>query len=228
MFAAGTEVDVLRHRADGDDALLLAVLGAEYDAVANGGPGRAALHRPAVHAHLTGRRQDCAAQQTHELGASGADEAEEAGDLAAGHAEGHRFPQARPGQTADLQPAGRVSTRPVVVDVREFAADHAPDQRVARHPGQRIVRDDVPAVAQHRGGVAELKDLVQAVGDVEDGVSVNKLSDELIAYGMQEINNLLENFNRCVLEDAWMQSYEFYSSRADGAYEFELPKYLNI
>jgi hypothetical protein len=86
----------------------------------------------------------------------------------------------------------------------------------------------VPAVAQHRGGVAELKDLVQAVGDVEDGVSVNKLSDELIAYGMQEINNLLENFNRCVLEDAWMQSYEFYSSRADGAYEFELPKYLNI
>lgn len=64
--------------------------------------------------------------------------------------------------------------------------------------------------------------------DRNGGVSVNKLSDELIAYGMQEINNLLENFNRCVLEDAWMQSYEFYSSRADGAYEFELPKYLNI
>jgi hypothetical protein len=64
--------------------------------------------------------------------------------------------------------------------------------------------------------------------DRNGGVSVNKLSEELIAYGMQEINNLLENFNRCVLEDAWMQSYEFYSSRADGAYEFELPKYLNI
>lgn len=64
--------------------------------------------------------------------------------------------------------------------------------------------------------------------DRNGGVSVNKLSDELIAYGMQEINNLLENFNRCILEDAWLQSYEFYSSRADGAYEFELPKYLNI
>ena len=64
--------------------------------------------------------------------------------------------------------------------------------------------------------------------DRNGGVSVNKLSDELIAYGRQEINNLLENFNRCILEDAWLQSYEFYSLRSDGAYEFELPKYLNI
>ena len=64
--------------------------------------------------------------------------------------------------------------------------------------------------------------------DRNGGVSVNKLSDELIAHGMQQINNLLENFNRCILEDAWLQSYEFYSTRADGAYEFELPKYLNI
>ena len=64
--------------------------------------------------------------------------------------------------------------------------------------------------------------------DRNGGVSVNKLSDELIAHGMQQINNLLENFNRCILEDAWLQSYEFYSTRSDGAYEFELPKYLNI
>ena len=64
--------------------------------------------------------------------------------------------------------------------------------------------------------------------DKNGGVSVNKLSEELIAHGMQEINILLENFNRCILEDAWMYSYDFYSKRSDGVHEFELPKYLNI
>jgi len=64
--------------------------------------------------------------------------------------------------------------------------------------------------------------------DRNGGVSVNKLSEDLIAYGMNQINNLLENFNRCILQDAWLESYEFYSNRSDGAYEFELPNYLNI
>jgi hypothetical protein len=72
------------------------------------------------------------------------------------------------------------------------------------------------------------RDYYLLAADRNGGVSVNKLSDDLIAYGRQEINNLLENFNRCILEDAWLQSYEFYSLRSDGAYEFELPKYLNI
>jgi hypothetical protein len=62
--------------------------------------------------------------------------------------------------------------------------------------------------------------------DRNNGLSVHKLSQDLIDYGIKEVNKMLEDFNRAILEDSWNKSYDFYSDRMDGAFEFELPKYL--
>lgn len=62
--------------------------------------------------------------------------------------------------------------------------------------------------------------------DHSHNISVNEISPELMAYGKQELSRLLGEFNRCILENRWYESYEFYSERWDGVYAFDKPSYL--
>ena len=61
--------------------------------------------------------------------------------------------------------------------------------------------------------------------DKSGGVSTHKISLELIEYGKKQLDNILEEFNRCILENKWHQSYDFYSQRYDGTYIFDRPAY---
>lgn len=69
------------------------------------------------------------------------------------------------------------------------------------------------------------KDFYNIAVDRTGGVSVHKMSRQTIDYGKNCLDDILENFNRCILEDAWLKSYEFYSNKL--YYDFDLPKYLN-
>ena len=132
--------------------------------------------------HLAPDGSDGAADQAHELAAAGADETEETEDFAAFHRERNRGAQTGPGEIAHVEAVRTVEAGAVVVDVGELAADHALHERVAGDGGERLVGDDVAAVAEDGGGVADLVDLVHAVGHVEDGV----------ALGLEVANDLEE------------------------------------
>jgi hypothetical protein len=71
-----------------------------------------------------------------------------------------------------------VGTRGVVVDVGEFAADHALHDGVAGEGGE-LGGFDVAAVAEDGDAVAEFEDLLHAVRDVEDGAPARaELADD--------------------------------------------------
>lgn len=62
--------------------------------------------------------------------------------------------------------------------------------------------------------------------DKKGGVSVHKLEMALIEHGMIEYNSLMDKFNECILKDAFDQSYDFWSTRYDGAFPVEKPKWM--
>lgn len=80
--------------------------------------------------------------------------------------------------------------------------------------------------AMYLFGNKAVKDYYIIAVDAEGGVSVHKLHDNLLAYGMERYDYLLGKFNECILTDAWDQSYDFWSDRFDGTFVAEKPGYL--
>lgn len=70
------------------------------------------------------------------------------------------------------------------------------------------------------------KDYYIIAVDRKGGVSVHLLSKELIGYGMEEYNYLMDKFNECVLFDLWDSSFDFYCPSPGGIYTAEKPAYL--
>ncbi len=62
--------------------------------------------------------------------------------------------------------------------------------------------------------------------DKSNGVSVHQLTETLLTHAMKEVDTLLDQFNKCILEDGFNKSYDFYSERFDGAYYCDKPAYL--
>ena len=62
--------------------------------------------------------------------------------------------------------------------------------------------------------------------DKKGGVSVHKITMDLLEYANRELDYLMDNFNRCILEERWNESYEFWTERIDGSYELDKPNYL--
>ncbi len=62
--------------------------------------------------------------------------------------------------------------------------------------------------------------------DKSNGVSVHQLTETLLTHAMKEVDALLDQFNKCILEDGFNKSYDFYSERFDGAYYCDKPAYL--
>lgn len=102
------------------------------------------------------------------LRAAGADEAGQADDLAAADVEGDIGEDALAGQPAHAQRDLARLDLLLRVQLRQVAADHAADQVVLGHALDRFAGDP-GAVAQGGDPLADLEDLLQTVGDEEDG-----------------------------------------------------------
>lgn len=57
-------------------------------------------------------------------------------------------------------------------------------------------------------------------------VSVHKITLDLLEYGKQQVNKILDDFNNCILTEGWDRSLDYYSLRADGSFEFDRPSFL--
>jgi hypothetical protein len=62
--------------------------------------------------------------------------------------------------------------------------------------------------------------------DKKNGVCVKQLHQKLVEQGMEEYDQILKQFNHCILTDAWDQSYDFYAERGDGIHVCEKPNWL--
>ncbi|ABB10162.1 hypothetical protein Bcep18194_B0045 [Burkholderia lata] len=165
---ACADVQVVGHRRDRDDALLLAVFRAQREAGAHRVARAPERHPLPVQLDVPRARARGAVQQLHQLRAARADQPEEADDLAAPRGERHGLGQPGPRQPfrLDQHVAGRA--RPVAVHILDRTADHAADQPVAIEIGHGIERVDAAAVAEHRHPVAQFINLFHPVRDVDD------------------------------------------------------------
>lgn len=62
--------------------------------------------------------------------------------------------------------------------------------------------------------------------DKKNGVCVKELHQKLVEQGIGEYDQYVKLFNQCILDEAWDQSYDFYSERFDGIHVCEKPAWL--
>lgn len=62
--------------------------------------------------------------------------------------------------------------------------------------------------------------------DAKGGCSVHLIDGKLMDYGLEEYERLVQDFNKCILQDKFNESYEFWSQRYDGVFVAEKPNYL--
>ncbi len=108
-----------------------------------------------------------ATEQAQQLGTTGADQPEQAEDLALVHLETHRFAQARPQQALHVQRHIAALPRTVVIDVLDVATDHARDELIMGQLAHVLEGPHVTTVLEHRHRIADAKHLFHAVADVE-------------------------------------------------------------
>ena len=145
-----------------------AVLGHVGDAQRDGPRGGADPRRTPPQEDLAGVGRRQAEEHPRQLGPPRADEPGQAEDLAGPDGQVDPAHARRPAaQAADLQHhlAGRHG--PLGEDRRELAADHHPDQLGAGHLGHPPGADERP-VAQRGHAVGDLRQLLEAVRDVDD------------------------------------------------------------
>ena len=159
--------DVRRGREQGEEAKGLAVLGDVGDARGEGLARGAAGHELAVEADLApggqGARQGQAqgrAARAHQTGY--------AHDLALPDGERDVLEEAGRGEAAHLEQEGAGSDRAGRELLGEIPADHRADEGGAVE-GRGLSLRHLASVAQHGHAVGEGEDLLEAVGDVEDG-----------------------------------------------------------
>ena len=187
----------------GDDALALAVLAGERDlpvdrvpGAAPAAPGGAGLERPLVGG--VG-----AEEQAGQLGAAGAQEPGDADDLALVELqvrglEGAAATEADGGEQRRTALGG--GARGVAVELvehGEVAADHQLHELELGGRGDHALLDE-PAVAQHRHAVGDGVDLVEEVGDEDDGDAVgaqptHHLEELLHLVGVEARGGLVED-----------------------------------
>jgi hypothetical protein len=59
--------------------------------------------------------------------------------------------------------------------------------------------------------------------DRNGGVSTHELHDNLIKYGLEKVDMLLEGLNRCIKNNLWHKGYDFWAEREDGIFIAERP-----
>src|SRR6478735_10027703 len=174
-----------------DDALRAAVLAGERDVAVDGVPGAAQLAALGADVHLAGVGGVGPEEEPRELGASGAEQAGDPDHLAfeqleVGGLQRALAADAEGGEDrrAGLGGVGGGDLTVELLEDLELAADHQLDQLelggVLDHP----LLDQL-AVAEDRHPVRDLVDLVQEVGDEDDG-------DAVLAQGAHHREELLD------------------------------------
>src|SRR5690606_30468652 len=167
------EHDVLGHGEVAHESLGAAVLGGEGDAAVDRVAGVRDTSRATAHLDASGIRAICAVEQPHEFGATGAQEAGEADDLAVVHLDICRMehaPATHTGCPDDGIARAVDRTRGALRDRVEFvelAADHLRDELAAGEVLDGVLADE-RAVAQHGEAVGDLVDLVEEVRHEQD------------------------------------------------------------
>ena len=128
------------------------------------------VETPAVEFEVAGVGPPHARRQMRQLGAPGPDQPAERQHLAGKDVEADALHGAPPGDIADREDglAGSIGREALPAFGRtDIVADDGADQPLlVEAPPRRLVDD--PAVAQHGDPVAQLEDLVEAMGDIED------------------------------------------------------------
>lgn len=171
-----------------EEAVGLALLGDEGEAVIHGIAGVAEVHEVVTEIHTAGSAGANAEDGLKQLGAAGAHQAVQTEDLAAAHVEGDVL-QVRVelrGQVLNLQNglAGTLSTggkrlsseRPTMAEMSSFMFVSLVDFVITRLP-----------VAQHRDLIADLEDLIHLVRDVDEGDALLAK----LAHHLEELLHLL-------------------------------------
>ena len=149
------------------EPLVVAVLGQQRDAKLQGLAGRARSNRAAVEADLAARGPGDAEQHLGDLRAAGADQTEEAQDLARPQIEAHLLDEARAGQAAHAQHRRPDRRRFLREKGGEVAADHVSD-RLLRRQCRGRAGDDASARAQDRHVIADAQDLIDEMADEQN------------------------------------------------------------
>ena len=171
-----SEREVFGDRLRQDEALSLAVLGNEDNPVIECVSRSREIEDVAVDLDQAGGDRICARDGAHQLGAPRPDNARDAEDFAGSDREadvGEGALGARQAFDLDQGRRGR-RRRDFWEHAIERPANHLLDQRLDRHLGGLVGRDEVP-VAQDENPVRDAGDLVEAVADV----------DETDAFGLQ-------------------------------------------
>lgn len=109
----------------------------------------------------------------------------------------------------------------VIVDLKSCA-----DASPRKFQRQIIEMDYHLQAALYLKGLGVNKPYYIIAFDKNNGVSVHQLTETLLTHAMKEVDTLLDQFNKCILEDGFNKSYDFYSERFDGAYYCDKPAYL--
>ena len=186
--------EVVAQREVEEQRLALAILGHEGNACARGGEDAAAGQARLADEHLAAIGRMQSEDRLEQLRSTGADESEDAEDLAAVDVQAHVVDGGRAGQAADAQHRFGVRGARMLRSRRQIAADHRADDGLGRRgsrlggsrlgsrfavrgsrfavrgSGARVVieRPGVLAVAQHGHPIAEAKDLRKPMRHVED------------------------------------------------------------
>ena len=144
-----------------------AVFGDETDAEADRIGGAPDVDGPLANPDLPGVDRVCAEDRARELRPPGADQTRERQDLALVEPEVDVAQSASPAEALHPQDLARRGGGLGQRGQLEVASDHHGDQSGHRHVGN-IGRRDLPAVTQHRHPVADLRDLLEPVRDVDD------------------------------------------------------------
>ncbi len=180
----------------------------------------------AVHGHGSGVGLVDAVEEARELGAAGAEEPGEAHDLAAAELDVGRVERALPadaGGPVHGLARGDLARGALAVEGAEglqVLADHLGDE-----PGPVDVAREVlahePAVAEHREAVADREDLVEEVGDEEDGDALvaeaaHHAEEALDLVGVEAGGRLVEDQDLRVEHGRPADRHELLQREADG------------
>ena len=162
--------------------MLAAILGQVGDAAGHRLPRRANIACLAVEDDRAGCRRLDAEERQADIGASGADQAGEAEDLAAADVEADVMKDALTGEAAHGQDQVALLDRGARLQEPDLATDHVGDRPARRHLGARSRRDQATG-AEHRDLVGDLENLLHAMTDEQDG-------DALVAEVLDQLEQL--------------------------------------
>src|SRR5260221_9198196 len=170
MTARGNQ-DILGHRAAMNDAVEFSILGTEHQSRANRLAGIAGAYSAAIDSDGAAETRIGTIDKPHQFAAPGADQAEEADNLAGLCREVDGLWQFLAADIGNGETHGTGRTTAPAPDIADLATDHLSDDLLARDALHAVMMGGGLAAAQHRAAIAETEDLIQAMRDIENDLA---------------------------------------------------------